>query len=190
MKTTAPVRAADLLQVGYWFSREERLFEITSWEPTSPLQVEARAADTGDIHHFTLTELFAPQPPTQFAATQAELVSTPASDTSTVSQAVDADTLPAHLLERADHIIRAVEAVQSHIEQAQRCHRVGGETLSLTDITRQACQALPKPISLSTYYDYRQKYRAHGGERGQHGRVVAPKYLRQDAHRPQCTAFH
>ena len=167
MKTTDPVRAADLLQVGYWFSQEERLFEITSWDTTSPLLVEARAADTGDIHRFTLTELFAPKLPTQFAATQAELVGTPASDPSALSQAVDGATLPAHLLERAGNIIRVVEAVQSYIEQVQRVHQVSSERLSLTNITRQACQTLPKPISLSTYYAYRQKYRAHGGERAQ-----------------------
>ena len=156
MKTTAPVRAADLLQVGYWFSQGERLFEIISWDPRNPLLVEARAADTGDIQRFTLTELFAPKLPAQFATTQAELIDTSASDTLALSQAVDGATLPAHLLDRADNIIRVVEAVQSYIKQVQRVHQVSGETLSLTNITRQACQALPKPISLSTYYVYRQ----------------------------------
>lgn len=166
MKTITPLTAADLLQVGYWFHREDRLFEITAWDPASPLNVEARAADIGNLHRFTLTELFAPKPPTRFAATPAELVDTSAPDTCVSPQAVDAATLPAHLLERAEGIIRAVEAVQIYIEQAQRHHQVNAETFSLTNITRQACQALPLPISLSTYYAYRQTYQTHGGDRG------------------------
>ena len=61
MKRFAPLTANDLLQVGYWFQREERQFEITAWNAKDPLQVEARAADTGMIHVFTLTDLFAPR---------------------------------------------------------------------------------------------------------------------------------
>lgn len=165
MKTKTPLSAADLLQVGHWFCREDRLFEITSWDHANPLRVEARAADTDDIHHFTLTELFAPKPPTQFAAAPAGLIDTLASDVPVLPQAVDAVTLPTHLLERADCIIQAVEAVQAYIEQVQRRHQVNAEAFSLTDVTRQACQALPSPISLSTYYTYRQTYRSHGGDR-------------------------
>ena len=62
MKTTTPLTAADLFQVGYWFLREDRLFEIVAWDAKDPLQVEARAADDDIIHQFTLTELFAPIP--------------------------------------------------------------------------------------------------------------------------------
>ena len=154
MKTPTPLTAADLFQVGYWFQREDRLFKITAWNGKDPLRVEARAADTGTVHRFTLTELFAPTPPTRFAATQAELVAMLASDAAAPPRVVDAATLPAHLLSRADQIIQTVEAVQAHIEQIRRHHRLAPKFFSLTDATRQACQALPSPVSLSSYYAY------------------------------------
>lgn len=165
MKATAPLSAADLLQVGSWFRRQECLFEITAWDAAHPLHVEARAADTDERHPFTLTELFASEPPTQFAATLAELVGTPASDVPAQSQAADAATLAVHLLQRADRIILTVEAVQASLHQAlQRAH-TDAQTAPLAELTRQACQALPAPVSLSTYYAYRHTYQAYGGDR-------------------------
>jgi hypothetical protein len=177
MKTPTPLTAADLFQVGYWFQREERLFKITAWNSKDPLRVEARAADTGTIHRFTLTELFAPTPPTRFAATQAELVAMLASDAAAPPRVVDAATLPAHLLSRADQIIQTVEAVQAHIEQIRRHHRLAPKFFSLTDATRQACQALPSPVSLSSYYAYRRLYHTYEGDRA---RIAAS--LRRSTH--------
>ncbi len=77
MKTasSSPRTAGDVLQAGYWFSRNDALFEITVWDPEKPLQVEARSAKDSSLQIFTLMELFAPQPPTRFAATRQELVS-------------------------------------------------------------------------------------------------------------------
>ena len=72
MKASTPLTAADLFQVGYWFLREDRLFEIVAWSAKEPLLVEARAGDDGALHCFTLTELFASTPRTRFAATEAE----------------------------------------------------------------------------------------------------------------------
>lgn len=165
MKTLTPLTAADLLQVGYWFQREDRLFEIAAWDTKDPLWVEARAADTDAIHRFTLMELFAPTPPTRFAATRAELVATSVSDATVLPRVVDAATLPAHLLSRADHIIQTVEALQAYIEEVRRGHRLAAEPFSLTDATRQACQALPSPVCLSSYYAYRRLYQTYHGDR-------------------------
>ena len=165
MKTDSPLTATDLFQVGYWFLREDRLFEIVAWDAQEPLQVEARAVDGDTIHRFTLTELFAPVPLTRFAATRAELMTLSASDGATRFRAVDGATLPSHLLDRADGIIQAVETVQAHIDQIRRNHLLTSEPYCLTDATREACQALPQPLSLSGYYKYRRLYRAHHGDR-------------------------
>jgi hypothetical protein len=165
MKATAPLSAADLLQVGSWFRRQDRLFEITAWDAAHPLHVEARAAGTDERRQFTLTELFASEPLTQFAATLAELVDTAASDVPARSQAADAATLAVHLLQRADRIILTVEAVQASVLQALQRAQTSAQTAPLAELTRQACQALLAPVSLSTYYAYRQTYQAYGGDR-------------------------
>jgi len=165
MKTSTPLTAADLFQVGYWFLREDRLFEIVAWDAEKPLEVEARVADDSTIQRFTLTELFASTPLTRFATTRTELVTPPDADGTRPPTVIDAASLPAHLLSRADHIVRTVEAVQAHIEQIRRSHQFTSEPFSLTEATRQACQALPQPVSLSGYYKYRRVYQAHGGDR-------------------------
>ena len=165
MKATAPLSAADLLQVGSWFRRQDRLFEIIAWDAAHPLHVEARAVDTDERRPFTLTELFASEPLTQFAATLAELVDASASDASARSQAADAATLAVHLLKRADRIILTVEAVQASLRQALQRAQANAQTIPLTQLTRQACAALAVPVSLSTYYAYRQTYEAYDGDR-------------------------
>lgn len=167
MRAAPALTAADLFQVGYWFQRENRQFEITAWDIRQPLRVEARAADTGNLCEFTLMELFDPTRPTRFAATQAELASASASDTGQSPQVVDAATLPPHLLNRADHIIRTVEAVQASIEQIRRhaARQSNDELFSLTKATGQACQTLSAPVSISVYYDYRRLYQTYHGDR-------------------------
>jgi hypothetical protein len=165
MKSNIPLTAADLFQVGYWFLREDRLFEIVAWDAKEPLQVEARAADDGTIHRFTLTELFAPMPLTHFAATQAELVTMSDANGAMSPQVIDAGSLPDHLLRRAERIIRIVEAVQAHIEQVRRSCQLASEPFSLTEATRQACQVSPESVSFSRYYVYRRLYQTHGGDR-------------------------
>ena len=165
MKAPAPLTVADLFQAGYWFLREDCLFEIVAWDAKDPLILQARAADSNMMHQFTLAELFAPTLLTQFAATRSELVSLAGADVAEPSTIVDAITLPAHLLDRADRIIRTVEAVQAHIEQIRRSHQLTSEPFSLTEATRQACQVSPLPISASHYYVYRRIYQTHGGDR-------------------------
>jgi hypothetical protein len=165
MKPTTPLTAADLFQIGYWFRREGRLYQIVAWDAKDPLQVQARAVDDDVIHHFTLAELFAPTPLTQFAPTRAELLAMPDADGSDAVKIMDAATLPTNLLERADRIIRLVEAVQRHVEGTRRSCQLVSELFSLTEATRQACEASPEPISLSRYYVYRSLYREHGGDR-------------------------
>jgi hypothetical protein len=165
MKSNTPLMAADLFQGGYWFLREDRLFEIVAWDAKEPLLVEARAADDGTIHRFTLTELFAPMPLTHFAATRAELVTMSDADRAMSPQVIDAAGLPDHLLRRADRIIRIVEGVQAHIEQVRRSCQLASEPFSLTEATRQACQVSPESVSFSRYYVYRRLYQTHGGDR-------------------------
>ena len=151
MKTPGPLTAADLLQVGYWFQRDARLFEICAWDAKEPLLVRARAADTQTVHLFTVTELFAPTPPTRFAPTAAELTATSAPDASEMGAVIDAVHLPSHLLKRADEIIHIVETVQATLAQVQQKRLLASAPFSLTEATQQACRALPTPIALSTY---------------------------------------
>jgi hypothetical protein len=165
MKTTVPLTAADLLQAGHWFQRQDQLFEIVAWDAHQPLQVKARSDDTSDVRVLTLTELFDPTVPVRFAATRSELTSQPVVAASEKAQVVDAATLPPQLLSRADHIIQTVEAVQAHLTQSQQHHQLAAEPFSLTEAAREACEALPSPVSLSGYYAYRRLYQTHHGDR-------------------------
>ena len=166
MKAATPVGAGDLLQVGCWFRRNGQLFEITAWDAKAPLRVEARAAGAGLAHVFVLTDLFDLETDTEFAATQAELVGDPDAKAIVSSRVADAASLPPHLLNRADRIVQVVEAIQVHIEERQQEQHMLSKPFSLTEATRQACSAIPVPISLSSYYVYRRLYRSCHGDRG------------------------
>ncbi|NCC32753.1 MAG: hypothetical protein EOM24_12140, partial [Chloroflexia bacterium] len=78
---------------------------------------------------------------------------------------VEPTGLPDALLARATHILQTVEAVQAAVRQRQVQGHATGTVGSLTVTTREACQALPQPISLSQYYTYRQLYQLHGADR-------------------------
>lgn len=164
MKASLPLTATDLFQVGFWFRRENRLFEIVTWDAKEPLQVDARAADDGVLYRFTLAELFAPTPLTRFAATRAELLTSRDPDVSD-SRIIDAATLPANLLQRVDRIVRIVEAVQSRVEQIRQSCQLASKPFSLVEAVRRACEASPEPVSFSRYYVYRGLYQAHHGDR-------------------------
>lgn len=159
---TTPLTAADVLRVGCWFARDDHLFEVTAWDAAVPLHVEARAAETGAIQVLMLTALFAPTPPTRFAATRAALqaASVPGMPP---AGAMDV-TGPARMLARAEHIIRTVEAVQAHLARREQQAAVAS-ACSLSERTRQACAALSAPVSLSSYYAYRRLYQDAGGDR-------------------------
>jgi hypothetical protein len=165
MNTLIPLTAVDLLQAGHWFQRGERQFEITAWDAQQPLRVEARSAETGEPASFTLPDLFDPAAPVRFAPTRAGLAHPPAGATAP-GRVVDAASLPAHLLQRADRIIQTVEAVQAQIEHIQQRCQLISEPFSLTKATLQACQAIPTPVSFSHYYVHRRLYLAHAGDEG------------------------
>lgn len=165
MNTPTPLTAADLFQSGHWLQWQERLYEIMAWDAGAPLQVETRAADTGALRVFALTELFQPSSPARFASSRLELEAMPAADPLVHPDIVDATTLPDSLLSYADRIIQTVDAVQAQIEQIRQRHLLTCEPFSLTEATRQACRTLPAPVSLSGYYAYRHVYRAYHGDR-------------------------
>lgn len=160
MTRESPSTAAPMLQVGRYFLREAQLYQITVWEPHRPLDVEARRLADDACVHFTLTDLFAPMPLTRFGATPAELLA-PAP----APPPVEPTGLPDALLTRATHIIQTVEAVQAAVRQLQAQWRATGTVGSLTVAAREACAALPQPISLCQYYRYRRLYQAHGADR-------------------------
>lgn len=164
MKTSggSALTAADVLQTGHWFSRAAEQFEIIAWDSHRPLDVEARSANTGTVRQFTLLELFGSQPVTRFATTRKELGN---ETEESVSSVADMTTLPERLLQRADHMIQTVDEIQAQIEQSQRQYQAAGQPFSLTEITRQACQAIASPVSLPVYYVYRRLCRAHFGNR-------------------------
>lgn len=148
--------------MGNWFLRDGLLCQICQWESDQPLQLKARIADTGEIRSFFLTELFAAEPPTQFAVTAQELVVNTDKGIMPIEAALDAETLPIHLCQQADTIIKTVELVQAYIVQLKQSNT---HTLSQTEATRHACQLLPQPIALCTYYRYRRLYQTHQGDR-------------------------
>jgi len=152
--------AASLLQVGHYFLRDEQLYQITIWNPSLPLVVEARRLADNALVPFVLTDLFASTPLTRFGATPAELLA-PAPAPPPVEPA----GLPDALLTRATRIIQTVEAVQVHMRQLQAQWRATGTIGSLTVAAREACETLPQPISLCQYYRYRRLYQAHGADR-------------------------
>lgn len=168
MKTSgdASLTAADVLQTGHWFSHAADLFEIIAWDSQHPLDVEARSTNTGATRQFTLLELFGSQPITRFAATRKELESeseTPGQ--SNLHCLADATTLPEGFLKRADRIVQVVDEVQDQIEQIKRQYLIAAKSFSLADITRQACQSIASPVSLSSYYAYRRLCQFHLGDR-------------------------
>nr|MBC8507819.1 hypothetical protein [Chloroflexota bacterium] len=156
--------ATDMLQVGHWLQYSGSLFEITAWDAKNPLEMEVREAGSETRRSFTLLELFTPDAAVRFAPTKAVLIAQTA-QTKTCPEVVNAASLPTHLLQRAENIIATVEAVQNGIDRTRQRQHLSGETFSLTEATRQACQELPTPISLSGYYKYRKLYRAHGADR-------------------------
>lgn len=162
MNGVQPLTAAQLLQVGHYFLRDHQLYQITAWDPHTPLELEARALADDRPLRFALTDLFAPTPLTRFGRTPADLTAT---SPETAVAVVDAAGLPEAALARAARIIQTVEAVQAALEQTQQHWRLTGTSGSLTAATRAACQALPQPISLSHYYRDRRLYDIHGADR-------------------------
>jgi len=160
MTSEPPPTAASLLQVGHYFLRDEQLYQITVWDPQLPLTIEARRLADDALVQFVLTDLFAPPPRTRFGATAAELLAS-----APVPAPVEPAGLPDALLTRATHIIQTVEAVHASLRKLQAQWRATGAVGSLTVAPREACQALPQPISLSQYYTYRQLYQLHGADR-------------------------
>jgi hypothetical protein len=160
MKTTS-ITAPELLQPGHWFLRQNQLYEICTWDSAMPLQVTAQTADTGQQQIFTLNELFAADPPTQFAATAADLVTPAKTPEASERSILDGNTLPAHLLQKAIHVIQTVETIETGAARIRRSERGVSQTAAL----RRMCQTLPVPIALSTYYNYRQLVKTHQNDR-------------------------
>lgn len=166
MKLEKTISGNDILQPGGWFLRDEQLFEITRWDAKQPLQLQARGSNTGALREFALSELFSVEHPTRFAATAMDLTR-PIAVTSAKDIAGGMNNiagLPVALLRRGEAIIQIVEAVARHIDQAKRQHQINAQPFSLTELTRQACQSLAKPTSLSSYYAYRHLYDLHRGD--------------------------
>lgn len=162
MKAT-PFTATELLQPGYWFLYQNRLYEICIWDSKRPLQVIAQAANSDEQTAFTLTELFAADPPTHFAATVAELTM-PAEMQETMAMPVlDVASMPESLQERAKHIIQIVEAVENGVARIHQLEKDVSRTVAL----ERMCHALPIPIALCTYYKYRRMYKKYQADQAQ-----------------------
>jgi hypothetical protein len=153
--------AAEVLHPGGWFLYQGQWFEVLQWDAKQPLHVEARAKGASALTPFSLPQLLAATPPTRFASALEELSSADAAP----SAPVEATGLPAALVQRATRIIEVVETVERTVEQLRRDHQIAGEPFYVTTATRQACQALNQPLSLSRYYVYRQLYVQHHGSR-------------------------
>lgn len=162
MKTT-PCTAAELLRPGYWFLHQNQLYEICIWDSKHPLQVSAQAANSNEQKTFTLTELFAANPPTQFAATVAELTESAEMQETRAMPVLDAASMPEPLLERAKHIIQTVEAVENGVARIHREEKDVSRTVAL----ERMCRALPIPIALCTYYKYRRLYKKYQADQAQ-----------------------
>ena len=152
-----------LLSPGHWFCREGQVYEITRWDAGASLGVQARVHPGQTVQEFTLAELLASPPTTRFAPTLEALEAQQAAAAAAAPRVIDDGSLPSHLLKQADAIITAVETVRRHV--AVFNSSAAGQTLTLTEWTRQGCDLLDPPIALSTYYKYRMLYDAHGGLR-------------------------
>lgn len=185
-KPGTPLTAADVLQTGCWFLFDSEPFEIIAWDSEKPLDVEAHSANTGTIRRFTVMELFGSQSITRFAPTRKELEN---QTDKLVSSVADRMTLPEHLIRRADHIIQTVDAVQLHIDQRKRQYQAANQPFSITEITRQACQAIARPVSLPVYYVYRQLSQTHFGDRALIAAALHRKTYRKTRMDPNTLHF-
>lgn len=80
---------------------------------------------------------------------------------------VDPTTLPAHLLARADDIIKVVETVEHLLAQAKRNAQLHGKPFQRTESLPPILQQLTTPIAWPTFYKYRRLYHQSGGDRAQ-----------------------
>lgn len=83
------------------------------------------------------------------------------------SQPANESSLPAHLLARADDIIKTVETVEYLLAQAQHQAQRQDQPFSRTQALQQALQQLETPVAWPTFYKYRRLYRQSDGDRVQ-----------------------
>ncbi len=157
------------LKVGYFVAWRNYIYQIEQPQEaeTTPLTVWLREIDTGEMKAFRIEEFLlvkGEQEAPIFAPTVAELQELREAAHPLPSPVPEAG-LPQKLLHRADKIIRTIETVQQLIKQQERLALVRGEKMRYAVNLKQACAQLEEPISLTTYYEYRQRYQQHQGDR-------------------------
>lgn len=74
--------------------------------------------------------------------------------------------LPETLLARADSLIHTVQFVEQQVADEWRRMGLGNRQFNRVKMLQKALVNLEQPISLPTYYRYRQRYQHYNGDRG------------------------
>lgn len=75
-----------------------------------------------------------------------------------------ASGIPEQLLQRAKVIIDVVETVEQILLEHDSRAKLQGLAYAKSMVLQQACTSLEEPIGLTTYYDYRKRYRKYHGD--------------------------
>jgi hypothetical protein len=173
------------LKSGYFVAWRGRCYQIEQPEAAeaTPLILWLREVETGEMKDFRIEELLVvkgEQEASRFAPTLAELQAMRTA-AEPLPPPIPEAGLPQKLLQHADKIIRAVETVQQLIQEQERLASLRGEKMSYTTSLKQACAQLAEPISLTIYYEYRQRYQQHQGDRNS----IAASLRRKSYHQSQ-----
>jgi hypothetical protein len=153
----------------YW---QDRRYRLLPGDPADPLTVHLEDVDSLEPAIVRVEELLLPH-----GEASAEPIFAP---TLTALQEelerrfpppepVHADSLPAHLLRKADRVVQVVEMVERLVSAEEGRASLHGDRQKFhrTPALERACRQLPEPVSLATYYNYRRLYRKWDGDRGQ-----------------------
>lgn len=175
------------LKSGYFVAWRGRFYQIEQPEAAeaTPLILWLREVDTGEMKDFRIEEFLVvkgEQEAPLFAPTLAALQAMREA-AEPLPPPIPEAGLPQKLLQHADKIIRAVETVQQLIQEQERLALLRGEKMSYTARLKQACAQLEEPISLTVYYEYRQRYQQHQGDRSS----IAASLRRKTYHQSQMS---
>ncbi len=144
----------------YWQSRRYRMLSFD----TAALVVQVEAVETGEQSSFQLAHLLletSTKLAPLFAPTLALLDALIARQRPTPA-VTPTDDLPMTLLARADRIIQVIQQVDAQMRAVVR----QTQDRSYTAVLRQMLAQLDDPVSLATYYRYRDCYQQAQGDRG------------------------
>jgi transposase InsO family protein len=152
-----------VLRPGWYLYWQLRRYRMLSFD-TADLVVQVESVETGEPSSFQLAHLLletSTELAPLFAPTLALLDARIARQRPTPVVAPMED-LPVKLLARADRILQVIQQVDAQM----RAVVLQTQDLSYTAVLRQMLAQLDDPVSLATYYRYRDCYQQAQGDRG------------------------